>query len=197
MKLKICATLGMFLFLTGPVHAAPASQLECAYDQINAKTMMAVIKLMQAKTPEQEKANEAKIDRVVTPIIDGCAKQYSWTDEEAKIATIHYSFIATERLIGGLMNYHKIDTVAMNAMYKEEPLTRDEMIERFENDDKAYTDEWIQKIIERKIGANTEEKAGIALGYLKMRMAEEELADDFQAGILSDQFAREIRETGD
>lgn len=164
--------------------AAPARQLECAYDQINAKTMQAVIRILQSGDQASEEAVNARIDKLTKPIIDGCAKRYGWTETDQENAKRHYFASAVERLLGAILDYEKVDTAALHAMYKAEPLTRAEMADRFETDTEVYEAEWVQKILAAKVGARTEETAQMALSYIQMRMAEEDIADDFENGVL-------------
>jgi hypothetical protein len=167
-----------------PTLAAPARQLECAYDQINAKTMQAVIRILQSGDQASEEVVNARIDKLTKPIIDGCAQRYGWTETDQENAKRHYFASAVERLLGAILDYEKVDTAALHAMYKAEPLTRAEMADRFETDTEVYEAEWVQKILAAKIGARTEETAKMALGYIQMRMAEEDIADDFENGVV-------------
>jgi hypothetical protein len=160
-------------FVTGNAIAASAIQLECAYDKTNAKSLTAVVKMLSDRDESRAAANEARVDRLIAPIISGCAKRHGWDDADKENARRHYVAQGMQRVMSGLLTFYKVRVDRVDAVYKAEPMTRAELSESLNDAD--YRKELADKIIALKIGANTADKANLAIAYMEIRLLTEDL----------------------
>jgi transketolase len=184
MKIWYLALAASLLLASGSARAAPAEQLECAYDNLNGPTMMAIAKIMQSKNKNDPTSREAQAKALMKPVISKCAKRFGWNETDIENANRHYMIMSLEQLFRAALKLDGVDTELLDTLYKVEPLSRAEMTRRFAEDGEVYRAEWIEKIRELETGAETEEQLEVALLYIEMRLTEENLAEDFENGVL-------------
>jgi hypothetical protein len=169
------------LLLATPIAAAPLEQSDCVYDGMSSAQIVSVMQgvIKQAKEGENE---EEIIRRKLTPSVNRCATKFGWNETDKENA---YRFTFADvmlRLMNAILESEGVDTKAIYAFYKKEPLTVAEMFTLL--DDQAYRDDLEQRLLLAELVGKDGEWLDLGISSISFLVITDLLIRDFTDGVL-------------
>lgn len=164
---------------TNPAFAAPFQQTECVTDALNAPQFKAIMKAFFAEKIDQAEQS-IRARKAIAPTVKRCAAKYGWSELDIENAYNHTEIHTAERVMYFVMEMNKIDPVAVNRVYKEEPLSRVEMIIAL--DDKKYVASLVDRMSAAGLPMKRKDVAPIVIAYIAFRLLADQSFFDFENG---------------
>jgi hypothetical protein len=173
------ALFSSMVFVPSIAQAAPLQQAECITDALEAPQFKAILRSFFAKKLDQDKQAELA-RKAIAPTVKRCSAKFGWSDLDIENAYIHTETHAVERVMFAVLEAYKINSVTVNRVYKDEPLSRVEMIIAL--DDKEYVDSLMNRFADAGIKTKDKNIGSITLTYVMVRLMADQALNDFYNG---------------
>jgi hypothetical protein len=167
------------LLVMDSAHAAPLQQAECVTDALDLPQFKAILRSFFAKKLDQDKQAELA-RKAIAPTVKRCAKKFVWSDLDIENAYIHTETHAVERVMFAILEAYKINSATVIRVYKDEPLSRVEMIVAL--DDKKYVESLMARFADAGIKTKDKNIGSITLTYIMVRLMADQALQDFYNG---------------